>query len=325
MESVIFVVGDNESLSEHTRKLTQLVKERGVETQYRIFEQYQAEINGNSDAKFEGEKVIYVGTEALTLSAIRSWKYERFACCIGWNGSKCVIFAKPDRLPYSDYEEFVKYCKFLALDYEDVVIPPENPKWEVIEHIKKLIGQDNQSVHRAQYSTLIHEFMDNYFDAFINANNASQTTPTPDTGVSDSGILSWLKDILQKLKESTLANLSWTQALLCHAIIHPVSLGCAVIGLIPIPFADAIPITAAQVAMIIGLGVVFDNKLSKSDAEILAKAALAPISGRLLASGAIKLVPGAGWVISGVIAGVITEILGWTIANDFATKAKGLA
>jgi hypothetical protein len=168
MKDVIFVVGDDKSLSEHTKRLTELVirKSPGVEVQERIFKEYQAEMTGIPT--HEGEKVIFIGTKALTEHVKHFCRYKRFGCLICCSRGACVISAQPDLLPYSDYEEFVKYCKGLRLDHEDVVIPPENPALEVIEHAKNIIGlDDNQSVHQAQYSTLIHEFMDNYFDKFI--------------------------------------------------------------------------------------------------------------------------------------------------------------
>jgi uncharacterized protein (DUF697 family) len=74
--------------------------------------------------------------------------------------------------------------------------------------------------------------------------------------------------------------------------------------------------------MVLGLGKVFDNKLTKSDAQVLLKTVAAPLAGRALSKAALVFVPGVGWAINGAIAGAITEILGWTIANDFAVKSQ---
>ena len=44
----------------------------------------------------------------------------------------------------------------------------------------------------------------------------------------------------------------------CNIIIHSATGASAVAGLIPIPMSDAIPITAAQIGMIIKIGDLFD-------------------------------------------------------------------
>jgi uncharacterized protein (DUF697 family) len=73
--------------------------------------------------------------------------------------------------------------------------------------------------------------------------------------------------------------------------------------------------------MTLGLAKVFNNKITKSDAQVLLKTVAAPLAGRAIAKGVFMFVPGVGWGINAVLAGTITEILGWTIANDFASKS----
>ena len=50
----------------------------------------------------------------------------------------------------------------------------------------------------------------------------------------------------------------------CHAIIHGASGGAGAAGAIPLPLADTIPITGAQIGMIVSLGKVFDIEVSHS-------------------------------------------------------------
>ena len=50
----------------------------------------------------------------------------------------------------------------------------------------------------------------------------------------------------------------------CAAVIHTATTAAAAAGIIPIPMADTIPITAAQITMIIGLGHIFDISLSET-------------------------------------------------------------
>lgn len=53
----------------------------------------------------------------------------------------------------------------------------------------------------------------------------------------------------------------------CNAIIHTASVACAACGVIPIPIADAAPMSAAQVTMVLSLGKVFDIELTESAAK----------------------------------------------------------
>ena len=71
----------------------------------------------------------------------------------------------------------------------------------------------------------------------------------------------------------------------CRLIIHSATTTSAAAGAIPIPMSDAIPITGAQIAMIIGLGKVFDITLSTAAA--------------------------------------LTKMLGWVIADDFYRISQG--
>lgn len=104
----------------------------------------------------------------------------------------------------------------------------------------------------------------------------------------------------------------------CNLAIHSASTASAAAGAVPIPVADAIPITAAQVTMVLALGKVFDAKISESAAKGLIGAAASTFVGRSL----IKLIPIVGWGVSAVVAAGVTEAIGWTIAVDLAKDAK---
>ena len=82
----------------------------------------------------------------------------------------------------------------------------------------------------------------------------------------------------------------------CNIIIHSATGASAVAGLIPIPMSDAIPITVAQIGMIIKIGDLFD--ISLSEALI-------------------------GGIISGSTAAALTEFLGWVVADDFFRMSQG--
>lgn len=113
----------------------------------------------------------------------------------------------------------------------------------------------------------------------------------------------------------------------CHIAIHSATAAAAAAGAIPIPMADAIPITAAQIAMVVRLGKVFGISLSESTTKSILGVGITQSAGRTLSANLIKAVPGAGTVIGGVIsastAAALTEALGWIIADDFYRVSNG--
>ena len=114
----------------------------------------------------------------------------------------------------------------------------------------------------------------------------------------------------------------------CAAVIHTATTAAAAAGIIPIPMADTIPITAAQITMIIGLGRIFDISLSETAAKSILGGTMASQTGRAVFSGIIKGIPGVGTVVGGVISAgtsvALTETLGWIVAEDFYKQSIGL-
>ncbi len=108
----------------------------------------------------------------------------------------------------------------------------------------------------------------------------------------------------------------------CHTIIHTSAITCGGLGFIPIPIADAVPMSAAQVTMVISLGKVFDIELTESAAKSILSAAAATLIGTTIARSILKFIPGIGWLASAGVAFTVTEALGWTIANDFAKQYR---
>lgn len=113
----------------------------------------------------------------------------------------------------------------------------------------------------------------------------------------------------------------------CQMVIHSATAASAAAGAIPIPMSDAIPITAAQIGMIIALGKEFDITLSDAAAKSILGVGVAQQAGRAVASNLLKAVPGVGTVVGGVIgastAAALTEALGWVIADDFYRMSQG--
>lgn len=113
----------------------------------------------------------------------------------------------------------------------------------------------------------------------------------------------------------------------CARAIHTATAAASAAGGIPIPMSDAIPITAAQIAMIISLGKVFDITLSESAAKSIIGVGVTQQAGRAIVTNILKSIPGAGTVVGGVIgvttAAALTEALGWVIADDFYRMSNG--
>lgn len=113
----------------------------------------------------------------------------------------------------------------------------------------------------------------------------------------------------------------------CHAAIHSATAAAAAAGAIPIPMSDAIPITAAQISMVIALGKIFGITLSEAATKSILGVGVTQQAGRALAANLIKAVPGAGSIVGGVIgastAALLTEALGWIVADDFYRMSQG--
>ena len=113
----------------------------------------------------------------------------------------------------------------------------------------------------------------------------------------------------------------------CHVAIHSATVAAAAAGAIPITMSDAVPITAAQIGMIIALGKAFDITLSQAAAKSIASVALTQQAGRAVASGILKAIPGVGTIIGGMVgastAAGLTEALGWIVADDFYRMSQG--
>ena len=113
----------------------------------------------------------------------------------------------------------------------------------------------------------------------------------------------------------------------CHVAIHTATAAATAAGALPMPMSDAVPITAAQIAMIVALGRAFGITLSESAAKSLVSVGLTQQAGRAVASNLLKIVPGVGTVVGGIIgastAAALTELLGWIIADDFYRLSQG--
>jgi len=105
----------------------------------------------------------------------------------------------------------------------------------------------------------------------------------------------------------------------CHAIIHGAAVTTAGIGagLAQIPLADSIPITAAQVGMVIAIAQVYDIDLAEGTAKALLGGFSASVVGRNVAGVLIGWIPGIGNAVKASTAAALTEAIGWAAVRHF--------
>lgn len=148
-------------------------------------------------------------------------------------------------------------------------------------------------------------------------------------------LVSYLMDYLPKSAQLQLARLTRLRKLqvkLCRTIIGSTATICGGLAATPIPVADIIPITAAQIGMIMGIGYIGGRELSRNTAkEFFAALGLNVGAGfalRELARGAIKFIfPGGGNLVSAGIAfaatwGIGEAALAYFIDNKSIEEAK---
>jgi len=111
---------------------------------------------------------------------------------------------------------------------------------------------------------------------------------------------------------------------LCEKIIWRAAVASAGVALVPIPLADAIPLAAIQVGMIIKIAEVYGKILTPQTAITLLAPVAASFLGRTAVQNLLKFIPGLGTVLGTVIgasiAGPLTYAVGKTYMEFFASK-----
>lgn len=105
----------------------------------------------------------------------------------------------------------------------------------------------------------------------------------------------------------------------CHTIIHSASVAATTVGagLAQLPLADNAVITPIQITMIISLGKVFGQTVTKSVARGLLGGFVANFVGRGVAQAVWGWIPGVGNVTNAATAAAITETIGWLSVDHF--------
>lgn len=124
------------------------------------------------------------------------------------------------------------------------------------------------------------------------------------------------KESSQALTEIERRRLSW--------IIHKASLASASVGagLAQIPASDSAIIVPIQLNMLRRLGQEFGLSLTDQSAEAIISTAISSFLGRGLSQFLLGSIPLAGNIINASTAGLITELMGWTIVKLFILEDK---
>jgi uncharacterized protein (DUF697 family) len=106
----------------------------------------------------------------------------------------------------------------------------------------------------------------------------------------------------------------------CNAIIHSHAAACGGVGtgMAQIPLADNAVITPIQIAMIIELGAVFKQDITKSVAQSIISGASASLIGRGVSQVLFGWMPGIGNAINTATAAGLTEAIGWLAVDRFS-------
>ena len=117
-------------------------------------------------------------------------------------------------------------------------------------------------------------------------------------------------------------NITEEQKKKCHTIIHTHAGMCGGVGtgMAQIPLADNAVITPIQIAMIIELGLVFDQKIGKAVAQSILSGASASLVGRGITQVLWGWIPFVGNAINTATAAGLTEAIGWMAVDRFSKE-----
>ena len=114
-----------------------------------------------------------------------------------------------------------------------------------------------------------------------------------------------------------------------NLIINSYAVTAATIGAVPIPFSDAPLLVSAELAMCARITATFGIDLDKATAANLVVALAGvtgvTVTGKLVVSNLLKLIPGAGSVAGGVISGTTAAILMQALGRTYVAVLRMLA
>jgi len=130
-------------------------------------------------------------------------------------------------------------------------------------------------------------------------------------------------DLLKKKqKEMQFARLIKNKASTANRWILAASGSAAAVGVVPIPGSDFVPLISIQIGLLVKLATLYEKPLSKKRAKELTIATITGNVGKAMFRQVIKLVPGAGAVAGGSIAGGMTLALGHAVKYAYENNIE---
>lgn len=114
-----------------------------------------------------------------------------------------------------------------------------------------------------------------------------------------------------------------------QAVVIGAAATAGTIGLIPIPFSDSVLLTPLQVSMVTTIAIIYGFGADPGSLTALIGGSIAPLAaesvGATLAGNLLKLFPGAGSILGGVIEGTVASTITATIGYGFQRAFHQLA
>jgi uncharacterized protein (DUF697 family)/predicted GTPase len=101
--------------------------------------------------------------------------------------------------------------------------------------------------------------------------------------------------------------------------------GAGLIGATPIPIADAVLIVPAQLALMARISAIYGIPKETAGMSAVVATSVATAAGRGAATGLLKLIPGAGWIIGGAISAATAALLTAAMGYAWATVCGQLS
>ena len=105
---------------------------------------------------------------------------------------------------------------------------------------------------------------------------------------------------------------------LVHRLVHSAAILNGIIAIEPVPGLDIPLLLAGQVRMVLRIAAIYGESLSVRHARELLSTIAGGVALRFLATELAKVIPGPGWIASGLVAGMGTWAMGQVAALYFA-------
>lgn len=272
--------------------------------------------------KLIGDEVAKVGAQPGETTMVDRYEYR----------DKIIFADTPglDDIQTSHSEETLKFYKeadivlFFLNAAGTVLSEGERQSFEMIrKHNKDIIFVLNKIDAADDIPSLVNFIKDNTGGTF-------KVIPiSARTGENIDKLRNAILDILKKKhKEIQFARLIKEKSSTANKWILAASGSAAAVGAAPLPGSDIVPLTGIQVGLMVKLAALYEKPLSKSKAKELTIATITGNIGKSIFRQIVKVIPGAGSVAGGSIAGGMTLALGHAVKyayeNDLELNAETL-